>query len=239
MRGIVDFIEAVPARCADYLSQARVEAALIPVIEYQRLSDVSIVPDVCVGSKEEVWSVVLVSRKRELERITSVALDESSRTSATLIKVIFREFLQSDPEWTVHSPNIEEMLGRSDAALMIGDPAMVFPRESLHIWDLARLWRNYTGLGFVFAMWAIRNSAIERSRQVDFKAACEDGLAKMDEIIEHYHKLLGLTRESLRHYLVENICFAPDEQLRSGMNLYFELAHKHKLLSEVKPLKTV
>lgn len=209
------------------------------MIEYQRLSNVSLVPDVCVGSKEEVWSVVLVSRQSELETIKSVALDESSRTSATLIKVIFREFLQTDPEWTVHSPNIDDMLSRSDAALMIGDPAMVFPREGLHIWDMARLWRNYTGLGFVFAMWAVRDSAIERARQVDFAAACKDGLEKMDDIIEHYHELLGLSRESLRHYLTQNICFTPDEQLRSGMNLYFELAHKHNLLAEVKPLKTV
>lgn len=239
MRGTVDFIEAVPARCADYLSQSKVEAALIPVIEYQRLSNVSLVPDVCVGSKEEVWSVVLISRNPELESIKSVALDESSRTSATLIKVIFREFLQRDPEWTVHSPNIDEMLSRSDAALMIGDPAMVFPRQGLHIWDMARLWRNYTGLGFVFAMWAVRDSAIERSRQVDFSAACKDGLERMDDIIEHYHQLLGLTRESLRRYLTANICFTPDEQLRAGMNLYFELAHKHELLPEVKPLKTV
>lgn len=180
-----------------------------------------------------------MSRKPELASIKSVALDESSRTSATLIKVIFREFLQRDPMWTVHSPNIDDMLRRSDAALMIGDPAMVFPREGLHIWDMARLWRNYTGLGFVFAMWAVRDSAIERSRQVDFAAACKDGIEKMDDIIEHYHELLGLSRESLRHYLTQNICFTPDEQLRSGMNLYFELAHKHNLLPEVKPLKTV
>ena len=239
MKGTVDFIEAVPARCADFLSQSKVEAALIPVIEYQRLSNVSLIPDVCVGSKEEVWSVVLVSRNSELESIKSVALDESSRTSATLIKVIFREFLKLDPEWTVSSPNIEEMLSRNDAALMIGDPAMVFPREGLRIWDMARLWRNYTGLGFVFAMWAVRDSAIERSRQVDFAGACENGIENMEDIIEHYHNLLGLTRESLRHYLTKNICFSPDEQLRAGMNLYFELAHKHNLLSEVKPLKTV
>ena len=66
------------------------------MIEYQRISDVSLVPNVCVGSKEEVLSVVLVSRKQELSDIETVALDESSRTSATLVKVIFREFIERE-----------------------------------------------------------------------------------------------------------------------------------------------
>ena len=91
MRNLVDFTEAVPARCADLLARSEAEVALVPVIEYQRIPEISLVPDVCVGSKRDVRSVVLVSRKSELSEIQSVSLDESSRTSATLVKVIFRE----------------------------------------------------------------------------------------------------------------------------------------------------
>src|SRR5919106_6560924 len=84
-RGSVDFIDAVPARCAQLLAESGVDAALVPVIEYQRIAGGALVPDVCVGSQKEVLSVVLVS-KEQLENIRSVALDESSRTSATLVK---------------------------------------------------------------------------------------------------------------------------------------------------------
>src|SRR5512138_1304537 len=113
-----------------------------------------------------------------LDDIRSVAVDESSRTSATLVKIIFREFLQRDAEWTTRSPNLDEMLELNDAALIIGDPAMVFPRKELTVWDMARLWRNYTGLGFVFAMWMVNDSATERVRRVDFAAARDEGLAR-------------------------------------------------------------
>ena len=109
-RGSVDFVEAVPARCAQLLSESAVEGALIPVIEYQRIAGGSLVPDVCVGSRKEVLSVVLVSKNKQLDSIRSVALDESSRTSATLVKIVFREFLDHEPEWTTRSPNLEEML---------------------------------------------------------------------------------------------------------------------------------
>jgi len=239
MRGVADFVDPVPARCAQLLAQEEVDVALVPVIEYQRIPDVSLVPDVCVASKREVRSVILVSRKKDLENISSVALDESSRTSATLVKIIFREFLNREPTWSTHSPNLEKMLEQNDAALMIGDPAMIFPREGLSVWDMAGLWRNYTDLGFVFAMWAVRNNAFERASNVDFSAARDEGVEHKTEIVEQYHKLLGLSRESLRHYLDENISFSVDDQLRKGLELYFQLAHKHGLLSELKPLKTV
>ena len=237
MQRSVDFIEAVPARCAQMLAQSEVEVALVPVIEYQRAHDVSLVPDVCVGSKDEVRSVLLISRKPNLENIRSVALDESSRTSATLVKIIFREFLGRDAEWTTRSPDLQEMLDRNDAALIIGDPAMIFPRGNLTIWDLANLWRNYTGLGFVFAMWMLNDSATDRVRTVDFAAARGEGVANESGIISDYQRLLGLSRESLQEYLDRNICFRLDNQMQQGLDLYFQLAHEHGLIDRVKPLK--
>jgi len=239
MRGIADFVEPVPARCAQLLAQAEVDVALVPVIEYQRTPEVSLVSEVCVASRKEVHSVILISRNSDLENINSIALDESSRTSATLIKVIFREFLNREPKWTTHSPNLDEMLAQNDAALMIGDPAMMLSREKLKVWDMARLWRNYTGLGFVFAMWMVRDDSLEKARMIDFAAARDEGVARKDEIVSHYHDLLGLSRASLRHYLDENISFNLDGELRNGLDLYFRLAHKHQLLDQVKPLKTV
>src|SRR5689334_15181628 len=71
-RGHVDFVEAVPARCAQMLADAKVEGALVPVIEYQRIAGGALVPDVCVGSQREVLSVVLVSKDTELEHVRSV-----------------------------------------------------------------------------------------------------------------------------------------------------------------------
>ena len=236
MSGTVEFVEAVPAKCAQLLAQREVEAALVPVIEYQRMPDVSLVRDVCVGSKEEVLSVVLVSRKDELGDIRTVALDESSRTSATLVKLIFREFLEIEPKWTTHSPNIEGMLEENDAALIIGDPAMRFSRTEVKVWDLARLWRNYTGLGFVFAMWMVSNEAAEKSLQVDFAEARDKGLQALDEIVSFYQDKIPLTQEELRNYLSKNIAFSLDESMREGLQLYFDLAHKHGLIEEVKPL---
>jgi chorismate dehydratase len=218
------------------LAQAVVEVALVPAIEYQRISDLVVVPGVCVGSHKQVRSVNLVSRREELTDIRKVALDESSRTSATLVKIIFREFLGFEPEWSAAAPDLERMLAENDAALIIGDPGMTFSREGFKVFDMASLWRTHTGLGFVFAMWMIGPAASADARTIDFVDVCQEGLARKDEIIDFYQPVLGLPREELETYLNENLSFAFDDELRAGLDLYYELAYKHDLIAAVKPL---
>jgi chorismate dehydratase len=162
-----------------------------------------------------------------------VALDESSRTSATLVKIVFREFLGREPEWTTRSPNLDEMLDGNDAALIIGDPGMTFPRTGLKVWDMATLWRNYTGFGFVFAMWMVRDEGID----VDFAGARDEGVTRIKEIVDAYkHKIPQM---DLRKYLTENIVYQLDDSMQRGLELYFELAHKHRLIERVKPLRYI
>ena len=238
-RGSVEFVEAVPSRCAQLLAESTVEGALIPVIEYQRIARGSLVPNVCVGSRKEVLSVVLVSRDKQLDNINSVALDESSRTSATLVKIVFREFLDREPAWTTRAPNIEEMLDKYDAALIIGDPGMGFRRRGLNVWDMAGLWKQYTGLGFVFAMWMVRDEAIQRARMVDFSGARDKGVAHLDDIVASYQDKIPMPVEELRNYLTENIVFNVDESMEKGLRLYFELAFRHKLIDSIRELRFI
>lgn len=229
--------DAAPARCALMLARGEVEAALVPVIEYQRIPEILIVPGVCVGSRERVRSVVLVTRGAELKEVRSVALDTSSRTSAALVRVIFREFLGFEPEWKPSAPDLGAMLKEADAALLIGDPAMTFPRESLRVYDLASLWRLHTGLGFVFAMWMAREAAAAKVRAIDFAGARDEGLARVEEIAASYEAALGLSRSDLCEYLLENISFTLDEEMRAGLDLFYKLAHKHGLFSVQRPLR--
>ena len=238
-RGSVDFVEAVPARCAQLLAESSVEGALVPVIEYQRIAGGLLARDVCVGSRKEVLSVVLLSKNKRLEEIRSVALDESSRTSATLVKIVFREFLQREPEWTTRAPDLEQMLEKNDAALIIGDPGMTFRRHGVNVWDMASLWREYTGLGFVFAMWMVRDDAIERAREVDFAGARDEGVAHIEEIVRLYQDKIPMSIEELRNYLTENIVFSVDESMERGLRLYFELAFRHKLIERIRELKFI
>lgn len=232
-------IDAVPARCAGLIASGEVDVALVPVIEYQRISQVSVVPDVCVGSRERVRSVVLAIKVDSLKAVRRVALDESSRTSAALVKIIFREFVGFEPEWISAQPNVSRMLTENDGALIIGDPAMTFAREGLQVLDLAALWREHTGLGFVFAFWLMRDGAISAAREIDFASARDEGLARSEEIVAVYAATLGLSPAELRTYLHENISFSMTEEMRAGLSLYFELANKHGLIQSVRPLKMV
>jgi chorismate dehydratase len=233
------FTDTAPARCAEMLAAGEVDAALVPIIEYQRMDDVSIVPDVCVGSKTAVRSVVLVTRKNNLKKVERVALDESSRTSAALVKIIFREFLGFDPEWQSAAPDLHSMMQHADAALIIGDPAMSVGREQFRVFDLATLWHEFTGLGFVFAMWMVRKDGVEKIRSIDFTVARDEGLANLDQVIASYPQKMPFSEDEIRQYLTKNIVFKVDEEMQKGLTLYFELAQKHRLISSTKPVEFI
>jgi chorismate dehydratase len=230
----VDLVEALPSSCADLLATHEVDFALVPAIEYQRIPDATLVPGACVASRQKVRSVVLVSRLNNLKKVRTVALDHSSRTSAALVKIIFKEFLGFEPEWSTRSPDLKQMLHENDAALIIGDPAMMFARDGLRVWDLAALWHDFTGLGFVFAMWMAGETGATTA--IDFNQAAREGLAQRNEIIDWYGQSLKLSRSELEIYLTENITFFLDDDLRKGLKLYYDLAHKHSLVPGLKPL---
>ncbi len=103
-------LDNAPARSAEMLRQKRASAALVPVIEYQRIEDVLLIPRVCVGAKERVRSVCLVTKGVDLEDVKSVALDVSSKTSVALTKIIFREFYALERTYSEAKPNLTEML---------------------------------------------------------------------------------------------------------------------------------
>mgnify|MGYP002478193390 CR=1 FL=1 len=242
-------LDNAPARSAELLAQNRVDAALVPVIEYQRIENVLLVPGVCVGAQRRVKSVCLVTGGEDLDRVKTVSLDVSSRTSVALTKIIFREFLGFEPAYKVSKPNLEEMLEDSDCALLIGDPALLVPDadapaeeqktvngKSLRKFDLAETWRGHTGLGFVFAMWMANQEKAETARTIDFSAARDEGLRHLDEIISNYKTEIPLAREEFKKYLSENISYAVSDSMREGLDLFYKLAEKHHLIEKRKPL---
>ena len=234
-------LDNAPARSAELLAQKRVDAALVPVIEYQRIDDALLFPDVCVGAREKVRSVCLVTKGEELSDVKTVSLDVSSKTSVALTKIIFREFLGFEPDWKRAAPNLSKMLADSDCALLIGDPALIIKESDrankIRKFDLAATWKSYTGFGFVFAMWMANGEKAEIAKTIDVAAARDEGLAHFEEIISNYEAEISLSREDFRSYLGENISYSIDDNMQRGLELYFRLAAKHRLTEAVKPLR--
>lgn len=240
-------LDNAPARSAELLAQNRVDAALVPVIASQFIDGVKLIPDICVGAKKKVRSVCLVTNGDELESVRSVALDVSSRTSVVLTKIIFREFLGFEPEWRDAAPDLDTMLKESDCALLIGDPALSIAEcgtrnadsnpkseiQNLKLYDLAELWHQHTGLGFVFAMWM----TLRDSLNIDFAAARDEGLNHLDEIAANYQTSIRLSESEILAYLTDNISYSIDDSLQKGMELYFELAQKNGLCDKKEKIR--
>ena len=229
-----------PSRCAQMLAEGSADIGIIPVAAYATIPSLRILSDVAIASKNTVRSILLVSNL-PIEQIHTVALDTSSRTSAALVQVLFAEHWRQQVEFTQADPHLETMLVHHDAALLIGDPALLVNRSRYLTWDLAEEWRSLTGRAFVFAFWAIREGAasdedLARAAEV-FNASRDEGIRNTALIADEWSRKLPLTQETIRDYLHNNIHYYLDAENIAGMQLFFQLAASHGVLPPIPELR--
>lgn len=224
-QGKYDLDFTIPAKCADDLRQREAAIGIIPSIEYQRMKGLRVLPGSSIASKGVVKSVLLLS-KVPIEEVKTVALDNSSRTSAALVRVLLQKFYARPLSVAPADPEPGKMLKQADAALLIGDPALTFDGGALKVYDLASEWKKFTGLPFVFAVWAGHEDAGLGQFCEDFTASRDYGLQHIDDIAQEYAPKLNLPPEAVKVYLEENIDYSLDEENRRGLQLFYRLAHE-------------
>jgi chorismate dehydratase len=261
LRGKYDLSFTVPSQCAEQLRTGQADIAIIPAIEYQRIDDLVILPDMAIASKEQVRSLLIIAKK-PLEQVKTFALDASSRSTQTLTRILCAEKWKIAPEFAEASPDLGAMLKQADAALLIGDPALriavgiekeswpgsegqtvcqaatlgIDSSELLYIYDVVGEWRSLTGLPAVLAVWAARRDVATSDVAADFLASRDYGLSRIPEICFDAARELELPQRTLESYLRQNIDFSLDEENRRGLELYFAHAAKLGLIPQTKPI---
>ena len=237
-----DISYTTPSRCAEELDEGTAEIGIIPSFAYAKIPELRILPGISIASKQPVRSILLVSKK-PIEEIQSVALDQSSLTSVALVGILFQKYWRGGArKFTSHAPNLDSMLLTSDAALLIGDPALRVDRSRYKTWDLAEEWIAFTGKPFVFAFWAVREDA-QRNSQLDlaaiFQESRDHGLepAHVKQIAEAWAPKLGISEEDARVYLTSNIHYFLDDDCLDGLHLFYQYAYECRLLPAVPELR--
>ncbi len=215
---------------ADRLAAGTLDVGLVPSIELARIPGLTVLPGLAIAAMHEVRSVLLVS-KVSISEITSVALDENSRTSAALVRMILLDRYGLAPIFRQAHANLEEMLAGADAALIIGDPALTVPRERYVVLDLAGEWLEMTGLPFVFAVWAARDEVATAALVAPFNESFATGLAELEQIIAETATESGLSPAILRDYFTRNLRYRMGPAEQAGLAEFLRRAESHGLTS--------
>jgi chorismate dehydratase len=210
---------------------------LIPAIEYLN-GDYAIVPAVSIASDGEVATVAVFTRK-SIADVRTLALDLSSRTSVVLTRVLCAKRWGIAPSFTPAEPDLEAMLARADAALVIGDPAFDIDPAARGVTkiDLGSEWKALTGLPFVYAMWTGRPGAASAEQCRALQAARDGGVAHLEDIArEVADDDQDLERRSLV-YLRDNLRYGLGDAEAAGLRRFHELAAEIGLVPGLRPLK--
>ncbi|HYN06805.1 MAG TPA: menaquinone biosynthesis protein [Vicinamibacterales bacterium] len=214
----------VPSVCATLLAQGEIDLGMVPSISYLDRPADRIVPGVCIGSDGPVASVALFT-KAPMAEVRSVAVDTSSRTSAMLLRILCARRFMIAPEWVAHEPDLDRMLARADAALLIGDPALFAKQErGVEKIDLGAAWTDLTGLPFVWAFWAGAPDAADREVVTLLQQAAATGMEHSDEVADAYCADVPERQALAREYLRRNLMFEFSSRALEGLETYYQEA---------------
>jgi chorismate dehydratase len=219
----------VPSRLLGGLLDGRFDVALLPVIDYQRMPDLSIVPSGGIGCDGPTLTVRIFSPV-PIDQIRTLACDTDSHTSVALAKVILAERHGLRPRF-VDLSDPADARDRHTAKLLIGDKVVCEEPVGLpHQLDLGEEWKHLTGLPFVFAVWTARGGVELGDLPDRLERAKRDGLAHVDQIVTRYALPRGWPENTARRYLTEYLQFDIGPAQLKAIRLFHELAHKHGAL---------
>jgi chorismate dehydratase len=219
-RGIFDFRFDLPAICAGALENGAADIGLVPCAELDRLG-LDFLPDLGITCTGPVRSILLISRV-PVGEIRTLAVDSGSRTSVALARIILGLRYGCEPVMTRRLPNLADMLVESDAALIIGDPALHLDPRTLPYYtlDLGAEWVAWTGLPMIFAVWAGHNAALTPEVRRTFLESFEWGLGHTDEMVDRAVSERGFGEQLAREYLTRHIVYRLTASHLKGLELF-------------------
>lgn len=199
-----------PAACAAKLIADEADIGLVPVAALPFIPNYSILSDYCIGAEGAVNSVFIFSNL-PVHEVLTLRLDDQSRTSNTLAKVLFKYHWQHQPAYLTS--------GEADAFVQIGDRTFGRAADYPYAYDMAEEWTRMTGLPFVFAVWAA-NKPIDPEFIAEFSEALRYGLDRRKEVIAG----LPLRPDfDLDDYLMNKISFDFDDRKKWALERFLEL----------------
>ena len=231
-----------PSECAARLAAGTADIGLIPIAALATTPGLRILPGCTIASKHRVRSLLLVRRANQpLADLRSVAADMASRATLAYTRIMFNTWGNAGVPYVPMAADLDAMLDHTDAAILIGDPALMaleeranrFERtgEELVYHDLAEEWRKITGLPFVSAVWGISsNFPFDEQISKDFIRSRDHGLENIDALVAQWSRQIPLSEGTIRSYLTTNIHYILDEKCIEGMREFFRMAAESKVL---------
>ena len=233
-----------PSQCADRLATGQADIGLVPIASLAANPTLRVLPGCTIASKHRVRSLLLVHRASQpIAALRSVAADTASRTTLAYARILFHRWGNPSVPFLPASADLDTMLELADAAILIGDPALLALEEQANrlertgeeviYLDLAEEWTAQMHVPFVSAVWGIAcGGPSAESVGNDFIQSRVHGQQNIDALVAEWSNKLPIPEETIRTYLTSNIHYVLDEECIEGMKLFFRAAAKLSILPE-------
>lgn len=214
----IDLSYHVPARLVEGLREGELDVALVSSIELFRQPDYRYIPEIGVAGRGAVSSVQLFLR-RPISEVNTIALDPSSRTAATLLRVLLTDRPGGSPDFFEVPAGEDPRETGSDAWLRIGDPALreYLAPDAPKVFNPSRAWTERCGLPFIFAAWVVRPGAVIEPHLAAFARARLRGARATLELARRAAREWQLPQAPCLAYLAEECVYEPGPDMHAAL----------------------
>ncbi|HEX4054668.1 MAG TPA: menaquinone biosynthesis protein [Tepidisphaeraceae bacterium] len=224
---------AVPAKLLEGLQSRRFDVALLPVIDYQRLSDARIVPSGGIGCDGPTLTVRIFSRT-PIEQIATLACDVESHSSVALARILLAERYGITPRLV----DLPAEGSDAPAMLLIGDKVVSQePVGMEYQLDLGAAWKELTQMPFVFAVWVTRAGTDLADLPDRLRRARDRGLADLPNIVARHAVSRGWPADLAMQYLSVYLKYEIGPAQLDAIRHFHELAAKYAMIGTPRPLR--
>lgn len=238
--GLVDFPFDIafsqPSELAEQLKTGKLDMAFIPSIEYARADNLRIVPGFGIASLGEVKTVLIFS-KRKPDKIEKIALDNRSRTSVALLKLLFKEYYKCNPQLVAAPPSSGTLPKGADGALLIGDETFKINAADYNLYDLSKAWHELTGKPFVFALLCVADGVDAAEAVEALHKAKKVGFENLAKIVRRCALELKIPENVCKDYLTRRIRYDLSGDDIEGLKTFFQMASKNKIIDREPELR--
>lgn len=225
--GQIEISLDIPAKIAAKLTYNMADIGLIPVAALTDLDHYQVITNYCIGAVGKVQTVVLASEV-PIAQIDTILMDYQSRSSVLLAKVLAKFFWKKKFAWENTCNDFQnKSIGGKTAGVVIGDRVFDIEKRYKYIYDLGGEWQEFTGLPFVFAVWAA-NKPIQQTFEEQFNEALAFGVKNIAETVRMEQS--NYPDVNIHDYFTQFISFGLDKKKRQGMKKFLELAQKLELV---------
>lgn len=239
----VELVHDTPGQLAVALERGRVDAALVPAIEFLRGVGKRYLRGPAQIATGSTGSLILATN-RKLADVERIAVDENSRTPLAVLRIVLDKLHKITPDFCVFKGDPKSWCDAYDGVLFTGDSGLDHfahrcDDADVTCYDLGEMWNSLFPQPLVLSVWAYNDDHLEERLRTLCVQSRDYGVKNLDRLSKSVAKDSEYDAPFLRDYYSNGWSFDMDRGAEEGLRVLETCALEYELIRRPRLVKVL